>query len=1801
MVQNGPKNTCPAEAVVAEPTTRADAEPKDWTVMAYICGDNNLETWALKAVNEMERAGSTDDVNLIAQIDRIPGHDSTDGDWTGARRYFVQKDVIPGKINSKLEMDLGEVNMGDYDELREFIDWGVVNYPAERYMLIFMDHGNGYEGVIYDDTNGDHIDISEMEDLSAHNRDNQFNRTDFEAVVFDACLMQQAAVVYAFSDFTDYVVGSQQVVYAPGFPYYKVLKELNTDPEMKTTKLCEIMIDEYDTLHMPYTYSYDYSAIDVEAFVHDLIPVINALSERLIFGVRHYQYLLYRPIMNARLRSWDTLQRFMDLYDFCEELENERYLPGTVGDTIIEYAQLVRSYLNDTIIAQVTDDDDPPPTGLSIFFPVQDFMITQNYVNSWFASDYRWMDFLNEYFSPGQVQVDPPQGPRIVIEEPGDYDFVNGTIDITGKISPDDRTPIHPDGDPYIRSHIDRGEWTTFDLVTAIPDDEGWHPFLFTLDTTVFPNGLHRLTLQGAQSVNNMYDITGDAWDHIYVNLDNGIGNHPPYVEITDPVADQIIENKTHYTFKGKASDSDQGVKWVEILLDEVSNNWVQATGNESWSYYMDISQHVGWYTFKARAYDGMTYSYTSVDVLIINSAMNGPPTAVISWPKADAEFDADEAIFFDGGNSTDPDNDRLTYYWHDNVSGMLAEDLETFYKTLSPGAHKIRLDVKDEYYTDSAYVNINVTAAETVKFLVIDYEQGGYRELDAYLTQTRDNCHVYVEEGYSVDSVNWANTFNNTIYPQVRAKLGYEPDIDLEGHVWILACHLGGGIAGYYQDNDPNEKDMIYIDTTYGDTDVVAHEFGHMTHHNYDPSEERWIDEGIAQYTPWFTGLGPIDQTTHISHFFANPDVTLTWTQYSNEWPVLLSQYGVGIAFVEYMSERYNGTEDVGELLRDGFSFTPKPSTTYQGVDGVDHMLQINDYNETFEDVYRDFTVANFIDDPTYYDGRYGYPDIKANGAATRVINEFPANGTDTLNPYAADYYEVTGSEGTLSYGFECETGDDFYLMGFGFNIVGNEKRIAYNDGWGKGSGVWSTVEGFGGNYTHFGIIIASVADVLFDYKYEINVTVITNDLPIAEAGVNQTVHVLDIVQFDGSASYDPDGSIVEYKWDFDGANGVDWDLPDSDEVSPIHRYDNAGIYTATLWVKDDKGTFTTDTVVITVKAPNKAPVAEAGEDQEVRVLDLVQFNSTGSYDPDEEDFITYFWDFGDGNTSEEMFPEHSYELPETYYVTLTVNDTYGAKTSDNCEVTVAPNRPPTVEAGGDQKVKIGETVYFDGNDSLDPEKDPLTFYWDFDDTNGIQQEATGAGVTKVFAITGEYVVTLTVIDSKFGTATDTLTVTVNAPPVAEAGEDVMVYVNDEVTFDGRGSTDPQGENLMFMWDLDEDGKKDKSDDTFTHKFREDGVYNITLTVKNTAGFEDSDVVVVTVLPAKVLNIPVIISPESYSEAKGYITVIGSLEDWQDVDALYYNVEWQGWNEIQFSSGTWSFQIDTTQYSDVEIMVTVKAVMGEEETDPNDCFVILVVNNILDPIPDDDDGDDDVILDDDLLDDDDDDEEDEKIFGMKQKTFFIVIALIIGNLLVLVFVIFFFFRAPKKKHAQGASDVDWDEEEEFLEPDELEDELELVPVELAEEEVEDEEKSPEEEGPGDDDKVKFKIKKKKVLKEEALPDIEDPPDFDEDDLEVWDIKDEPSTPEMKVTKIRKEIRPVVCPSCKQTFDVVDDGKRPLKLSCTHCGVEGMVKGEQPSGKEVNIKCPSCDTKFGAVSGQGKAECPSCGVSGMVP
>ena len=246
--------------------------------------------------------------------------------------------------------------------------------------------------------------------------------------------------------------------------------------------------------------------------------------------------------------------------------------------------------------------------------------------------------------------------------------------------------------------------------------------------------------------------------------------------------------------------------------------------------------------------------------------------------------------------------------------------------------------------------------------------------------------------------------------------------------------------------------------------------------------------------------------------------------------------------------------------------------------------------------------------------------------------------------------------------------------------------------------------------------------------------------------------------------------------------------------------------------------------------------------------VTDLVQqyvsgtYENTGFFIKAKSESGNYIAFYGAESSNTAMRPK------------LTISSTSGGSTSSGGSTTpdssTTTDSVPVANAGFDMTATVGSAVSFDGSASTDDVGISL-YSWDFNASNGITPEATGATPSYTYTVAGTYTATLTVTDTAGQTATDTVNVVVNAAtstdsvPVANAGLDKTATVGSSVSFDGSSSTDDKG-IASYSWDFDSSNgiTAEAAGVTAAKTFSTAGTYIVTLTVTDTAGQTATDTV---------------------------------------------------------------------------------------------------------------------------------------------------------------------------------------------------------------------------------------------------------------------------------------------------------------------------------------------------------------------
>ncbi|MBM4249548.1 MAG: hypothetical protein FJ149_08985 [Euryarchaeota archaeon] len=401
-----------------------------WTVMVYMSADNNLEGAGIHDLNEMETVGSTEEVNILVQFDRAPGYDTTNGDWTGTKRFYVTRDNDMSTISSRELADLGEQNMGDSRTFVNFTTWAVAQYPAQHYLVVFWDHGGGWYGVCWDDTDQDYLDL---DDISAglSGLSSRLGRP-VDLVGFDACLMAGIEVLYQIRGLCDVACTSGTTEPNEGWPYDWILPSLAMKPSMTPRELATEITDDYVNSYTDARPDPDdtplatMSAWDMHR-VPRLFELWNQVSMRL--AMKALTYNAYIRQVRSVTEGYDpghvvfldiTNYPLYDVYDFCDHFLKPAggpffgYVldPGLTQD--LKDLQLV---FMESRVAERHGPRYPDGAGLTVYFPSGDNSVAagtpktqydSRYDDIDFSREIYWDDFLKAYFSLQNVQNTPP-------------------------------------------------------------------------------------------------------------------------------------------------------------------------------------------------------------------------------------------------------------------------------------------------------------------------------------------------------------------------------------------------------------------------------------------------------------------------------------------------------------------------------------------------------------------------------------------------------------------------------------------------------------------------------------------------------------------------------------------------------------------------------------------------------------------------------------------------------------------------------------------------------------------------------------------------------------------------------------------------------------------------------------------------------------------------------------------------------------------------------------------------------------------------------------------------------------------------------------------------------------------------------------------------------------------------------------------------------------------------------------------------------------------------------------------------
>lgn len=337
------------------------------TVMIYMCG-TDLESkygMATSDLSEMVKANISDKVNILVE--------------TGGCKAW-KNSVVSSSVNQiykvhsggleRLEDNFGKAAMTDSANLRDFIKYCNKNYPANRNILIFWDHGGGsISGFGYDEKN---TSIRSMP-LSEINKALKEAKVKFDWIGFDACLMATLETAMVCGNYADYLIASEEVEPGTGWYYTDWISELSDNTSVSTLQLSKGLIDDYVKACRAKSYNAQVtlSVTDLAELQGTIPPVFRDFSvstTELISGDDYKQVSNARA--GARQFAQSTRINQVDLTDLALRIDSKE------SRALAEAIQSCVKY-NGTTISRCY--------GLSIYFPYETLNSVSTAINTYEA------------------------------------------------------------------------------------------------------------------------------------------------------------------------------------------------------------------------------------------------------------------------------------------------------------------------------------------------------------------------------------------------------------------------------------------------------------------------------------------------------------------------------------------------------------------------------------------------------------------------------------------------------------------------------------------------------------------------------------------------------------------------------------------------------------------------------------------------------------------------------------------------------------------------------------------------------------------------------------------------------------------------------------------------------------------------------------------------------------------------------------------------------------------------------------------------------------------------------------------------------------------------------------------------------------------------------------------------------------------------------------------------------------------------------------------------------------------------
>ncbi|HSQ26913.1 MAG TPA: hypothetical protein VLM80_07295 [Anaerolineales bacterium] len=308
--------------------------------------------------------------------------------------------------------------------------------------------------------------------------------------------------------------------------------------------------------------------------------------------------------------------------------------------------------------------------------------------------------------------------------------------------------------------------------------------------------------------------------------------------------------------------------------------------------------------------------------------------------------------------------------------------------------------------------------------FWVTNNDSNDNFQVQATLQYETEHVYFWIDDRVSSysqkDLKNLVETFERDIYPTTRAFFGSEwtPGVDNDPHLFILyASGVGRTVAGYFSSTDSylpivreysNAHEMFMLSADVVDLEdeyaygVLAHEFQHMIHWYTDRNEETWLNEGLSNLAMLINGYS----TGGSERAYLNStDLQLNYWSYQNTNRT--ANYGVAFLFSAYILDRFG--EQITQAL---------VKHEENGLTSLDQVLAEKDVYDALsgeaisaDDIFRDWALANWLQDERLVDGRYANSMLTdlPQPAVAKTVRTCPAQlSSQDVSQYGVDYIRI-------------------------------------------------------------------------------------------------------------------------------------------------------------------------------------------------------------------------------------------------------------------------------------------------------------------------------------------------------------------------------------------------------------------------------------------------------------------------------------------------------------------------------------------------------------------------------------------------------------------------------------------------------------------------------------------------------------------------------------------------------------------------------------------------------------------------